>query len=108
MLGGVGGMALWYSCAFAVFTAPAMSQHAFSPDKHTTLSPRQWYEDAAQKPGFIRDAAQSMAIDHLDALYQELLVFKKKRHSFLGKSLRKPSIPRGLYFWAGWGAARAF
>ena len=108
MLGGVGGMALWYSCAFAVFTAPAMSQHAFSPDKHTTLSPRQWYEDAAQKPGFIRDAAQSMAIDHLDALYQELLVFKKKRHSFLGKSLRKPSIPRGLYFWGGVGRGKSF
>ncbi|VEB43925.1 AFG1-like ATPase [Chromobacterium violaceum] len=28
--------------------------------------------------------------------------FKSKRNRFLGRSLRSPQVPRGLYFWAEW------
>ncbi|GAB2896783.1 MULTISPECIES: cell division protein ZapE [Microvirgula] len=85
-----------------------MSQHAFSPGQNTQLSPKAWYEQLAGRPGFIVDPAQAEAIDHLDRLYFQLMEFKKRRGRFLGKSLRNPEVPRGLYFWGGVGRGKSF
>ncbi len=85
-----------------------MSQHAFTPASNSHLSPRQWYEQASQQPGFIRDPAQAQAIEYLDGLYRELLDFKQKRNRLLGRSLRSPQVPKGLYFWGGVGRGKSF
>ena len=85
-----------------------MSQHAFSPDKNAAQSPQAWYAAQADKPGFIRDEAQAMAIGHLETLYHKLLAFQKQRTRFLGKSLRNPQVPDGLYFWGGVGRGKGF
>ncbi|MEQ6289241.1 cell division protein ZapE [Vogesella sp. GCM10023246] len=85
-----------------------MSQHVFSPPSDGSLSPRSWYQAASQQPGFIHDAAQAAAIERLDELWQALQEFKDKRNRFLGRSLRKPPIPRGLYFWGGVGRGKSF
>ena len=90
-----------------VFTAPPCPSTLFPRQAHHAV-PSAVVRRRRPKPGFIRDAAQSMAIDHLDALYQELLVFKKKRHSFLGKSCASPAFRAGCISGVGWGAARAF
>ncbi|MGY8627612.1 cell division protein ZapE [Chromobacterium violaceum] len=85
-----------------------MSQHAFSPDENVHLSPKGWYRQASERPGFIHDAAQAAAIEQLDRLWHELVDFKSKRNRFLGRSLRSPQVPRGLYFWGGVGRGKSF
>lgn len=85
-----------------------MSQHVFSPPSDGSLSPKAWYQAASQQPGFIHDAAQAAAIERLDVLWQALVEFKGKRNRFLGRSLRKPPVPRGLYFWGGVGRGKSF
>ena len=72
------------------------------------MSPKTWYQAASQQPGFIHDAAQAAAIERLDELWQTLVEFKDKRNRFLGRSLRKPEVPRGLYFWGGVGRGKSF
>ncbi len=81
-----------------VFTAPLYANH----------SPKSWYEEAKKHDGFIVDPAQEMAIGHLDRLWQELMAFKKKRNRFLGRSIRSPLSPKGLYFWGGVGRGKSF
>ncbi|MDC7692141.1 cell division protein ZapE [Vogesella indigofera] len=85
-----------------------MSQHVFSPPSDGSMSPKIWYQAASQQPGFIHDAAQAAAIERLDELWQTLVEFKDKRNRFLGRSLRKPEVPRGLYFWGGVGRGKSF
>lgn len=80
------------------FTAPPYGGH----------SPLSWYNAAAQMPGFIRDQAQQTAVEYLDALWQELVEFKNKRNRFLGRSLRSPLAPDGLYLWGGVGRGKSF
>ncbi|OQS37545.1 cell division protein ZapE [Chromobacterium haemolyticum] len=85
-----------------------MSQHTFSPDGNAHLSPKAWYQAASEKPGFIHDAAQAAAIEELDLLWHQLVEFKNKRNRFLGRSLRSPDVPKGLYFWGGVGRGKSF
>lgn len=81
-----------------VFVAPSFENH----------SPLTWYQAAAQQPNFIRDEAQASAIEHLDRLWTELMMFKRKRNRFLGRSLRSPQVPKGLYFYGGVGRGKSF
>ncbi|AUH50462.1 cell division protein ZapE [Chromobacterium sp. ATCC 53434] len=85
-----------------------MSQHTFSPDENVHCSPKGWYRMASEKPGFIHDEAQAAAIEQLDRLWHALVDFKAKRNRFLGRSLRSPDVPRGLYFWGGVGRGKSF
>lgn len=85
-----------------------MSQHTFSPDGNAHLSPKAWYQAASEKPGFIHDEAQAAAIEELDLLWHQLVEFKNKRNRFLGRSLRSPDVPKGLYFWGGVGRGKSF
>ena len=88
-----------------------MSDHQsnrFIPPSYQNHSPLTWYQAAAQQPAFIRDAAQARAIEHLDRLWTELMMFKRKRNRFLGRSLRSPQLPKGLYFYGGVGRGKSF
>ncbi|MDN0076446.1 cell division protein ZapE [Crenobacter sp. SG2303] len=86
-----------------------MAQYAFTPAvSDGVMSPKSWYQAASQQPGFIHDAAQASAIERLDALWRELVDFKKKRNRFLGRSLLQPEVPRGLYMWGGVGRGKSF
>ena len=84
-----------------------MSQHQFSPTAGNER-PLAWYEAALEHKGFMRDAAQAAAIARLDALWQQLVDFKSRRNRFLGRSLLKPEVPRGLYLWGGVGRGKSF
>ena len=80
----------------------------FIPPDFTNHSPLTWYQAAASRPGFIQDASQRKAIECLDKLWTELMMFKRKRNRFLGRSLRSPQLPKGLYFYGGVGRGKSF
>ncbi|NHQ86503.1 cell division protein ZapE [Iodobacter sp. HSC-16F04] len=85
-----------------------MSQHVIAPPAQGT-SPKAWYQGLSASPSFIPDPAQAEAIERLDALYHQLLLFKTKRSRLFGKSLLpQPDLPRGLYFWGGVGRGKSF
>lgn len=71
-------------------------------------SPLTWYQAATTYPGFIIDDSQLKAIKVLDTLWLELMMFKRKRNRFLGRSLRSPQAPKGMYFYGGVGRGKSF
>ena len=85
-----------------------INSNRFVPPPYHNHSPLTWYQAASQQAAFIRDAAQARAIEHLDRLWTELMMFKRKRNRFLGRSLRSPQLPKGLYFYGGVGRGRSF
>jgi cell division protein ZapE len=72
------------------------------------MSPKVWYRAFSQSPDFVHDAAQACAIEELDMLWHQLIEFKAKRNRFLGRSLRSPDVPNGLYLWGGVGRGKTF
>ena len=80
----------------------------FIPPDFTNHSPLTWYQAASSRPGFIHDPSQRKAIEFLDKLWTELMMFKRKRNRFLGRSLRSPQLPKGLYFYGGVGRGKSF
>lgn len=80
----------------------------FTPPPFQGERPVTWYELAKQQAGFIADPAQAMAIGYLDQLWGELMAFKQKRNRFLGRSIRSPQSPKGLYLWGGVGRGKSF
>ncbi|WP_028448579.1 cell division protein ZapE [Chitinibacter tainanensis] len=85
-----------------------MSQHVIAPPQ-AGVSPLTWYQSLASQPGFIADQSQAAAIERLEALWQQLVVFKQKRNRLFGKTLLPmPDLPRGLYFWGGVGRGKSF
>jgi len=85
-----------------------INSNRFVPPPYHNHSPLTWYQVASQQSAFIRDAAQARAIEHLDRLWTELMMFKRKRNRFLGRSLRSPQLPKGLYFYGGVGRGKSF
>lgn len=85
-----------------------MAQHTYSPLDASGQSPEQWYQAALQREGFIHDAAQAAAIQQLNQLWLQLMDFKRLRDRFLGRSLRNPPVPRGIYLWGGVGRGKSF
>ncbi|MDO5686044.1 MAG: cell division protein ZapE [Neisseria sp.] len=81
---------------------------SFQAPSYENHSPLSWYHEAAARAGFIRDAAQEQAVEMLDQLWEQLIDFKQKRNRFLGRSLRSPVSPRGLYLWGGVGRGKSF
>ena len=85
-----------------------INSNRFVPPPYHNHSPLTWYQAASQQAAFLRDAAQARAIEHLDRLWTELMMFKRKRNRFLGRSLRSPQLPKGLYFYGGVGRGKSF
>ncbi|PHV10438.1 cell division protein ZapE [Chitinimonas sp. BJB300] len=86
-----------------------MSQHVFTSHIQPGTPPQTWYDVATAQPGFHKDPAQAEAIEHLQRLYDELIVFKGKRDRLFGRSLLPmPDVPLGLYFWGGVGRGKSF
>ena len=84
------------------------NQTAFIAPEYANHSPLTWYQAALEQPVFIRDPSQEKAIEQLDELWTELMMFKRKRNRFLGRSIRSPQLPRGLFFYGGVGRGKSF
>lgn len=85
-----------------------MPQHTFPPPPDGGMSPKAWYRGTSELPGFVHDAAQAAAIEELDVLWHQLVEFKAKRNTFLGRSLLSPDVPMGLYLWGSVGRGKTF
>ena len=54
------------------------------------------------------DAAQSVALDRLQRLSDELTEFRAARQSTLTRIFNAPDVPRGVYLWGGVGRGKSF
>ena len=80
------------------------------------MTPLERYQADLHKPGFARDAAQAMAIQHLQQLFEQLVAAETATastsmlSSLLGKLRRDKAIEpiRGLYFWGGVGRGKTY
>ena len=52
------------------------------------------------------DHAQAAALDRLQQLADELTAFRSARESTLRRLFAPPDVPRGVYLWVAWDAAR--
>ena len=78
-------------------------------------TPWELYQADLQRDDFSYDAAQEMAVQHLQRLYDDLLAAEKRRTelSALSRlsarfSRKKPVPERGLYFWGGVGRGKTY
>lgn len=80
------------------------------------MTPLERYQADLSKPGFARDAAQEMAVQHLQRLFDKLVAAEaiaangSMLSSLLGKLRREKRIEpiRGLYFWGGVGRGKTY
>lgn len=72
------------------------------------MTPLQRYQEDLLRPDFVADAAQKMAVEHLQRLYDELLA-RPTRAGFLSGLFRRNTSPcKGLYFWGGVGRGKTY
>jgi cell division protein ZapE len=74
------------------------------------LSPKQRYQKDLQQDGFSHDEAQAHAVEQLEALYQQLLLWQRQCQQPFWKRWfsATPKPPKGLYFWGGVGRGKTY
>ena len=72
------------------------------------MNVRQYYAQALRERGYQEDAAQRMAIERLQHLYDDFLRYQSQRGNRLMSWLRKPEAPKGVYMWGGVGRGKSF
>lgn len=79
------------------------------------MTPEQRYQNDLKTPGFLPDAAQAMAVAHLNDLYHRMLAPKpeSEKPTLLGRLFKRqtqePVKPvKGLYFWGGVGRGKTY
>src|SRR5260370_22097817 len=60
------------------------------------------------RSNILLDRSQAGALDRLQRLYDELVVFRNARRSLLRRWLTPPVPPRGIYFFGGVGRGKSF
>ncbi|MAS26630.1 MAG: cell division protein ZapE [Oceanospirillaceae bacterium] len=78
-------------------------------------TPWELYQEDLKRDDFSYDAAQEMAVKHLQRLYDDLVAQEKQRseQGVFGKlagklSKKKPEPVKGLYFWGGVGRGKTY
>lgn len=77
------------------------------------MTPLQRYQSDLQKPGFVADAAQEMAVVHLQDLYDRLVSREDASRPGMSRwwgALRRDTMQpeQGLYFWGGVGRGKTY
>jgi cell division protein ZapE len=76
------------------------------------MTPLSRYQQDLQKPDFVEDDAQRVAVENLQRLFDELVKFSPPKKTFLntiGLAKTAPITPvKGLYFWGGVGRGKTY
>jgi cell division protein ZapE len=72
------------------------------------MTPLQRYQQDLLRPDFVADAAQKNAVEHLQRLYDALLVRHNNRNFFSALFRRHAKPCQGLYFWGGVGRGKTY
>ena len=74
------------------------------------MTPESSYQRDLEQRGFSRDPAQAAAVQHLQHLYEQLVMPEKKSllQSFQGLFNKTREPVRGLYFWGGVGRGKTW
>jgi cell division protein ZapE len=67
-----------------------------------------FYHQQLEKRGYHSDPAQLFAVQSLDRCAQEWAQYKLGRSTMLGRLLKRPQIPRGVYMYGGVGRGKSF
>jgi cell division protein ZapE len=67
-----------------------------------------WLQPELARRSITLDTSQEAALEWLQRLHGELMVFKRARRSLLRRWLNPPVPPRGAYFWGGVGRGKSF
>ena len=85
-----------------------------SKENTVNLTPKQRYQADLTRPDFAYDAAQQLAVDKLQQLYNQLIDRKPVQNNVwrrigVGIGFSRPSEPvKGLYFWGGVGRGKTY
>lgn len=75
-------------------------------------TPHSRYQQDLKNPEFLADAAQQLAVDHLQDLFERLINVPESQQGWLqkiGLQKTKPTPPvKGLYFWGGVGRGKTY
>ncbi len=91
------------------------NDHPAAPDSrygHTSFSGDsadvvQWITRHAQEHGFTLDAAQTLALQHLERLYEDLIGLERLESSLI-RLLARKRVVQGVYLWGGVGRGKSF
>jgi cell division protein ZapE len=72
------------------------------------MNVREYCRQALTHRGFEADAAQQMAVDELQMLYEAWLKVRAERSHLLKRWFGKAEAPRGIYMWGGVGRGKSF
>ncbi len=73
------------------------------------MTPKQHYQHDLDTRGYHHDVAQALAMEHLDALYQQLLTKHRHPPGFLTRLFsRRPPNVKGYYLWGGVGRGKTY
>lgn len=68
----------------------------------------EFYQHALSERDFTADEAQLHAVQRLQIIFDEWLVYKNRRSNKLMRMINPPNIPRGVYMWGGVGRGKSF
>ncbi|MDE2260703.1 MAG: AFG1 family ATPase [Betaproteobacteria bacterium] len=69
--------------------------------------PALWYRTFSERSDFEPDAAQLRVIERLQALYEDLMAFKRYRQTLLARTFGSREPPRGVYLYGGVGRGKS-
>ena len=67
-----------------------------------------YYQQALSQKGYAADAAQQQAIERLQRLFDEFMIYHQSQQSMLKRWFSKAEPPKGVYLWGGVGRGKSF